>query len=156
MKSLCNKYCALAAVFGTGSIMCFLNTKKGSVMKDFKDSLNDKQREKYNEITKKRRTIYTHGLLLGAALSVAPIYVLGEKKNLVSINNLCVFISTVLITSYLFYILSPKGEYMIIHLDDKEKRVKWLKIYKKMQMNYHVGLVLGIIAVVLTSISVCK
>lgn len=155
MKSLCNKYCALAAVFGTGSIMCFLNTKKGAVMEDFKDSLNEKQRKKYNEITQNRRKIYTHGLLLGAGLSLAPIYAFGSKK-LVSINNLCVFISTVLITSYLFYMLSPKGEYMIIHLDDKEKREKWLKIYKKMQMNYHVGLVLGIIAVVLTSISVCK
>lgn len=156
MKSVCNKYCALAAVFGTGSIMSFLNTKKGAVMKDFRDSLNEKQREKYNEITKNRRKIYTNGMMLGAALSVAPIYLLGGRKNLVSINNLCIFISTVLITSYLFYMLSPKGEYMIIHLDDKEKREKWLKIYKKMQMNYHIGLVLGIVAVVLTSISVCK
>jgi len=155
MKDICSKSCALSAVFGAGSIACFLTTKKGTVMKDFKESLNDNQKEKYEEITNNRRNIYTNGLMLGSALSIATIYILG-KKQLVSINNLCIFISTVLITSYLYYILAPKGEYMIIHLNDAEQREKWLKIYKKMQFNYHTGLVLGIISVIVMSKAVCK
>jgi hypothetical protein len=155
MKNICTKSCALSAVFGAGSIACFLNTKKGAVMKDFKESLNEKQKEKYEDITNNRRNIYTNGLMLGAVLSIATIYILG-KKQLLSINNLCIFVSTVLITSYLYYILSPKGEYMIIHLNDAEQREKWLKIYKKMQFNYHAGLVFGIVSVIIASRTVCK
>ena len=37
---------------------------------------------------------------------------------------------------------------MILHLDNKQEREAWLKIYKSMQINYHAGFLLGLIAMV--------
>ena len=44
---------------------------------------------------------------------------------------------------------------MIVHLDREDQRVEWQKIYRSMQLNYHVGLVLGIIAAGFFSGSIC-
>jgi hypothetical protein len=37
---------------------------------------------------------------------------------------------------------------MILELDDKNQREEWIKVYKKMQRTYHMGLLLGLVAVV--------
>ena len=52
-------------------------------------------------------------------------------------------------TNYLYYILSPKTTYMVQHLDNKDQIDEWLKIYRTMQVKYHVGLVLGILAIMI-------
>jgi len=44
---------------------------------------------------------------------------------------------------------------MVTHLDKEEQRLAWQKIYKTMQFNYHIGLVLGIIASGFFGASVC-
>jgi hypothetical protein len=43
---------------------------------------------------------------------------------------------------------------MVVYLDNRMQRLEWQKIYKKMQFNYHVGLLLGVIAAVLLTMSV--
>ncbi len=43
--------------------------------------------------------------------------------------------------------LSPKSDWMLEHLQNKEEIKAWLLMYREMQYNYHMGLVLGIIAV---------
>ena len=52
-------------------------------------------------------------------------------------------------TNYLYYILSPKTTYMVQHLQNKEQIDEWLKIYRTMQVKYHIGLVLGIVAIMI-------
>ena len=47
------------------------------------------------------------------------------------------------------YILSPKTTYMIEHLNSKQQIDAWLNIYRTMQVKYHTGLVLGIVAAML-------
>jgi uncharacterized membrane protein YkgB len=42
--------------------------------------------------------------------------------------------------------LSPKTDYMILHLNEENQRKEWLKINKTMQFKYHIGLLLGIVA----------
>ena len=36
---------------------------------------------------------------------------------------------------------------MILYLDGRKEREGWLKIYRKMQVKYHVGLVLGLLSI---------
>ena len=52
-------------------------------------------------------------------------------------------------TNYLYYILSPKTTYMIQHLEYQKQIDEWLKIYRTMQVKYHIGLVLGICAIMI-------
>jgi hypothetical protein len=37
---------------------------------------------------------------------------------------------------------------MVLHLKSGEETEAWLNVYRTMQYNYHIGLVLGILAVV--------
>lgn len=154
MKGICSKSCAVATVLGGGSIFCMMNARKKNVMDDFKNSLDKAQKEKYKEITTNRKNIYCRGMLLGLVLSA--VLLVYKRKTLFSLNTICLTIAVLLTSSYLYYMVSPKGDYMLTHLETKEKRDKWLAIYRVMQYNYHLGLVLGICAVVVASQIMCK
>ena len=60
-----------------------------------------------------------------------------------------------LATNYFYYILHPKSDYMILHLEEESQRLIWLKVYRNMQVKYHIGLVLGIIASMFLAKSIC-
>lgn len=68
---------------------------------------------------------------------------------------LCVTGTITFLTTYFYYILIPKSNYMVLHLTTKEQTQQWLSIYKTIQWNYHMGLRLGIIAVLVFSKSFC-
>jgi len=53
------------------------------------------------------------------------------------------------VTNYLFYILYPKSDYMLLHLNDKKQIQEWLNIYRTMQFKFHIGFVVGILAVMI-------
>ena len=59
----------------------------------------------------------------------------------------CTVVATAFVTNYFYYMLSPKTDWMLNHLTNKEEIKAWLLMYREMQFNYHMGLVLGIIAV---------
>jgi hypothetical protein len=56
-----------------------------------------------------------------------------------------------LATNYFYYVLSPKSDWMVLHLKKSSDAANWLQVYRAMQVNYHVGLVLGIAGTVLLS-----
>ena len=60
-----------------------------------------------------------------------------------------------MLTSYFYYILSPKQDLMVLYLDNRRQREEWAKVYKTMQFNYHIGLLLGILAAIMFAKS-CK
>ena len=43
--------------------------------------------------------------------------------------------------------LSPKTDWILSHMNNEKEIKSWLLMYREMQFNYHMGLVLGIIAV---------
>jgi hypothetical protein len=43
--------------------------------------------------------------------------------------------------------LSPKSDWMLNHINNPEQTKLWLQMYRTMSVYYHIGLVLGIIAV---------
>ena len=59
----------------------------------------------------------------------------------------CVVIATSFLTNYFYYTLSPKTDWMLNHMNSQEEVRSWLQMYREMQYNYHMGIVLGIIAV---------
>lgn len=44
------------------------------------------------------------------------------------------------------YFLSPKKVWMLEQVNGKEQVTAWLQMYREMQLSYHTGLVLDIIA----------
>lgn len=164
---VCIKMCSLASVFMISMIYMAVAINKDAVKKEFMSSLSYEQQEKYKGLINERRTLYFQGYGLGLILTI--VYLLWNYmtntiqkprsniasaarsfiKNPLSVACVAVVISS--LTTYFYYTLSPKSDYMILHLDNKEQREQWLNVYRSMQYNYHISYVLGIVAVFLFS-----
>ena len=149
---ICPKYCTIAIVFFIGMIYMSFAIDKCAVTRNFTKSLSDTQLERYKYIVSERRNIYLSGYILGLALSA--IVIVGMMDSLNKMQMVCLTGSITFLTAYFYYILSPKQDLMVLYLDNRYQRYEWQKIYKKMQFNYHVGLLLGIISAALITMSV--
>jgi predicted PurR-regulated permease PerM len=144
----CKTTCFVSIVFLVANIFVMFNVDKDKLKNNFIKLLNYQQRELYESLIKERRNIYFQGYALGLLLSLIYLFyikqILGKR-----INNILLVCSVgfiVFITNYLYYILMKKSTYMIEHLNNKEQTKAWLDIYRTMQVKYHLGLLLGIIA----------
>lgn len=134
--------CAVFFAFFFGMVFTVKSCSNDSIKKKFMDMLSEEQKEKYEKIIEERRDIYSKGYVIG--LTVAILLTMNMKS---SMNRMCVGGAISLTINYFYYILHKKSDYMVLHLDNKEKRVEWLKIYKTMQQRYHLGLLFGILSV---------
>lgn len=149
---ICGTTCVIAIIFFIANLYTVLscsNNKKDK--QEFKDVLNIKQQEIYENIINERKNIYFMGYGLGIIISIMSYFVSKKilKMRFNNISLVCFVGAITFVTNYLFYILYPKSDYMLLHLTDKKQIVEWLNIYKKMQFKFHLGFVLGIIAVMI-------
>jgi uncharacterized protein YacL len=143
------KSCIIATMFIVAMIFTMYNSDSTLSIQQFTDVLSTKQKAIYKKIADERRNIYFKGFGLGLVLSFLFLFWKSSIKNSYKINRfstICVVGAITFITNYFYYMLSPKNDYMILHLNEENQRKKWLNINKTMQFNYHVGLLLGIIA----------
>jgi len=116
---------------------------------DFYNTLSQDKIERYEVIINERRTIYLKGYGLGLILAFISLFLYekfgwNDKKK--GLNKVCFIGGITLLVNYFYYMLSPKTDYMILHLNEENQRKEWLKINKTMQFKYHIGLLLGIVA----------
>ena len=109
----------------------------------FEMLLNDNQKITYEKIKLERRNIYLKGYFLGFFLSILIILYSPKIKKT---NMICTIGVVSFVTNYFYYILSPKSDWMVLHLHSTEQKKAWLEIYRTMQYNHHFGFLLGIIA----------
>jgi len=145
----CVLSCAISAIFVIGMIYFYNMTGKSDIVNQYKSSLSSDLQKRYDKISKERLTISYQGYALGVILSLGIIfYNLKIKKTKMSNTALvCTVIATAFVTNYFYYILHPKSDWMLDHLQNKQEIKAWLLMYREMQYNYHMGLVLGIVAV---------
>ena len=145
----CTISCSIAVVFLIGMIYMNYSTAKSQIILKYKSQLPENLRFIYEQITKERMTIYYKGYILGIILSL--FIILGnvylEHKMLSTTSMVCLVLATSFITNYFYYILSPKKNWMLNYITTPEQTKAWLQMYRGMQVYYHTGLVLGIIAV---------
>jgi RsiW-degrading membrane proteinase PrsW (M82 family) len=137
-------------------IMLFTMTfNYGEIHKDFMTSLDDGQKKIYIGIIDERRKIYLKGYIFGIILSVS-IVLLNKflLKNKIS-NILCWVVVISCMTTYFYYILSPKSKYMLEVLNKDTQIKNWLKVYKSMQSRFHFSYLLGVVAVLVLNYSIC-
>jgi hypothetical protein len=145
----CAVSCMISAIFVIGMIYFYNLTDKSTIVKHYKSSLSSDLQRRYEKISEERTNISYQGYALGVILSLGIIfYNLKIKGGKLTTSALvCTVIATAFVTNYFYYILSPKSDWMLNHLQNKEEIKAWLLMYREMQFNYHLGLVLGIIAV---------
>ena len=122
----------------------------------FRDTLNEKQLLTYNNIIEDRKTIYYTGTVIGFILT--GLYLLWNKfmRNKKSSSkcswvNACIAVVIMSFVTYFYYMLTPKTDYMILHLKTSEQHHEWLNVYKSMQYDYHISFVYSLLAVVTLS-----
>ena len=150
----CN-LCIIAVVFLIANIFTIVSCNSDNYKQNFKNLLTKQQNLIYEKITTERTIIYYSGYALGIILSILTIFIMTKimKIKLATTSLVCIIGAITFTTNYLYYILYPKSDYMLLHLNDKKQIEGWLDIYKTMQFKFHLGFVFGIIAVIIFSAS---
>ena len=145
----CTISCSISAIFIIGMIYMNYSVAKSQIILQYKLQLPENLQNIYEQITNERTNIYYKGYILGFILSIFIIVgnVYSEHKMLSTTSMVCLVLATSFITNYFYYILSPKKNWMLNYITTPEQTKAWLQMYRGMQVYYHTGLVLGIIAV---------
>ena len=146
---LCGITCSIGLMFLIANLYVTFTADKIKQKEDFYNTLTQDKIERYEGIINERRTIYLKGYGLGLILAFISLFLYekfgwNDKKK--GLNKVCFIGGITLLVNYFYYMLSPKTDYMILHLNEENQRKEWLKINKTMQFKYHIGLLLGIVA----------
>lgn len=146
---VCTISCMISAVFIIGMIYFYNMTDKNKIVKHYKEILSSDLQKRYENISKERMRISFYGYVIGLLISLFVIFynlkIKGTKMNTFAL--VCTVMAICFLTNYFYYMLSPKTDWMLNHINSPEQTKAWLQMYKEMSYNYHAGLALGIIAV---------
>jgi len=145
----CSVSCSISLIFIIGMIYFYNATSKSEVVKQYKTRLPKDLQVRYENISRERMMISYYGYGLGVLLSLAIIFYNKKMKGKLLSNSslVCIVLSVSFFTNYFYYMLSPKTDWMLNHVKNPEETKAWLQMYREMQFNYHLGLVLGILGV---------
>lgn len=138
----CKLFCSIAIVFMFAMIYLKLFSNKRQVINEFEKHLSNELQQKYKNIALERRNIYMYGMLFGLIIGLLLLFIIPIKNN---INKLCLVLASSFILAIIYYILYPKSDYIILYLNNYDDRKRWLDVYKYMQTNYYIGIIIGII-----------
>ena len=149
---ICKISCLISLVFIISTIYFTLSVDKQDINNKYVNNLTDTQLIKYKKIVDERKKISITGYVLGLCLSITLILLNYFVFKLDIKLTTCIVGAITFLTHYFYYMLSPKSDWMILHL--KEDQMKdWLYVYKNMQYNYHLSFVVGIIATMILAYS---
>jgi uncharacterized protein YacL len=150
----CSGTCLLATALIIAMIYFQNATTKSKIVQEYKKQLPSNLQNLYEKLSAERLRINYYGYTLGLVLSLIIIlynYNLtkNNKLQLAKSNTslVCLVIVVSFFTNYFYYILSPKSTYMLDHINSPEQTKAWLAMYREMQYNYHMGFVIGVVAV---------
>ena len=156
---VCGITCSIGVMFLIANLYVTFTADKINQKKDFYNTLSEDKIEKYEGIIKERREIYLKGYGLGLIIAFILLFLYenmsrGSNDKKKGMNKVCFIGGITLLVNYFYYMLSPKTDYMILHLDEEKQRKEWLNINKTMQFKYHIGLLLGILAAMIMAYAV--
>ncbi len=145
----CLLSCAISAIFIIGMIYFYNMTNKSKIVQAYKEKMPPDLQKLYQKISDERMRISYQGYILGFVLSLFVIFYNYKIKGFKMGNTslVCTVIAVSFLTNYFYYMLSPKSDWMLNHMNSQDQVKGWLLMYREMQYNYHAGLALGIIAV---------
>ena len=145
----CSETCLVATALIIAMIYFQNATTKSKIVQEYKKQLPSNLQNLYEKLSTERLRINYYGYTLGLVLSLIIIlYNYTSKRNkLTNTSLVCLVIVVSFFTNYFYYILSPKSTYMLDHINSVEQTKAWVAMYREMQYNYHLGFVIGVVAV---------
>ena len=151
---LCGTSCFAAVVFLIANLYVTFTADKTSGKDALYNTLDKNDIVRYEAIVKERRNIYLQGYGLGILIALVLLSLMDRRK-MGKMALVCFAGGITLTVNYLYYMLKPKSDYMVLHLDKEDQRQAWLNINRHMQVKYHLGLALGILAAMLLVHGTC-
>lgn len=148
----CLVSCSLSLIFLIGMVYFYLMTYRNNIVQKYKSSLSPELQARYHKIKEERMKISCQGYGLGLVLALFVILTLRRKMN--TLGLVCTVVAVSFVTNYFYYTLSPKSDWMLPHMNSKEEVNAWLMMYREMQVQYHAGLVLGILALAMWTLGI--
>ena len=147
---VCYMTCSLAVVFLVANLYMTFTAHQVEAKRKLYAALSPQELKAYERIIVERRRIYLEGYLVGLVLSFLIIVMnVWQSLPLGRLSMVCTVGAVTLITNYFYYMLSPKPDLLVVRLAEPAKRELWQQVYRRMQVKYHVGLLLGIVAAML-------
>jgi len=147
----CSISCALATALVISMIYMNNATQKSQTIQIYQEQLPTNLKLLYAKLTNERLRIYYYGYILGFILSLIVIVYNSQiskpSHKMTTFTVTCTVITISFITNYFYYMLSPKSDYMLNHINSPDQTKAWLTMYRHMQYYFHMGLVLGLVAV---------
>jgi hypothetical protein len=106
----------------------------------------------YNKIANERRNLYIQGILIGVVLSAILLYHANIKNKYFKVSA---FFAITLTVTVFYYLLMPKSDYMLNHLKTSTENKAWLYVYNTMKTRYLIGMLLGAVASLAFSFTLC-
>ena len=146
---VCSISCSISAIFIIGMIYFYNMTDKSKIVRHYKEKLPRDLQNLYDKLSRERMAISYQGYILGFIISLFIILYnyFYKIKKLSTVSIVCIVLATSFLTNYFYYILHPKSDWMLNHINNPEQTKAWLIMYREMQFNYHMGLVIGILGV---------
>lgn len=147
-------FCLIALGFIGGSLYTTIKCDDCQPFTAYKKSLSDAQLYLYETIRNERLQLYIRGLVIG--LAIALLYISMYRNNFTESVNSCAFVAVVLTIQYFYYMLYPKSDYMLNHLENNEQSRNYLQVYRTMQYRYYLGFVMGMVGYYFLSYGILK
>ena len=140
--------CAIAVAFLLTSIAFpFVSHSKSQLHKTLYDTLNNDQQQRYERIVRHRNNLYLQGLVVGLLVACFVVGLVMYTHPLSTNTSYgCLAVIVLFVTEFLYYMLSPKGEYMIDVLDSTEQRRAWMDVYRHMQVSMYGSFACALVA----------
>ena len=157
---VCAASCVIATVFIIAMIFTMYGSDKTDAIQNFKRILTPQQNEIYAKITNERSQIYY--ICFGLWLLLSFIFLAWNhmsrsgSRRLNRCSTICIVGAITFTVNYFYYMLAPKSDWMILHIEGDTQKKAWLHIYKKMQYNYHLGALLGLVGALFVGNVFCK
>ena len=149
MAKPCTISCLLSGVFILSMIYMTYSVSNDRFIQTYENQLPENLKKIYKAVVSERSRIYYFGYVLGFILAAVIIaYNTQINKNKMGWTSMvCLTIIVSFFTSYFYYILSPKKNWMLENISTEEQTKAWLTMYRKMQYYYHSAFVFGILGV---------
>ena len=157
IKMVCGVSGSIAVMFIIGMVYFYGVTNSLQIGKKYEATLTPEQRTHYNKILSERTRLTYEGYGLGLGISAVYVWLQRSlanseickrlKRGKTSVFSMVLAVVAITcVTNYFYYVLSPKNKFMLDYLSDPEDIARWLKMYREMQFNYHMGLLCGVAA----------
>lgn len=157
---VCVITCSVAIMFLVATIYLNISSAEKETLCKYRDQLTPELKKIHKKIVKERMDIANQGYFLGFAISLIVIlmnYYQHKDKKMSTVSIVCIVLGVTFTVQYFYYMIHPKTDWMLNHIKDPKQAKAWLNMYKEMQRDYHIGLLLGLVAVGVTAMAFrCK